>query len=108
MRKIRQGDNDWADIPRTDGLPMDGVGTWVGSWAIIPAVGEAAIVSGVMALSLDNMYFQRRITPADTLACPVLPTGQNYILVTQIKNDGILFSQEISHEKISIIAQGIV
>jgi hypothetical protein len=100
-RTIKQGDNDWADIPRTDGLIL--TSDWVGTWAIVTAVGATATVSGTMPLSTDNYYFQRRITPANTLACPV----GNYLLVTQIKNDALQFSQEISHERIAIVAQGI-
>lgn len=102
MRKIKQGDSDWADIPRTDGEVL-GVG-WVGSWAIVPAIGSPATVGGSMTPSADNFYFQRRITPTDTLACPV----GSYLLITQISNASMQFSSEISQEKIGIVAQGIV
>ena len=70
----------------------------------MPAIGSAATASGNMTLSTDLYYFQRRITPANTLACPV----GSYILVTQISNATLAFSSEISQEKISIIAQGII
>jgi hypothetical protein len=102
MRKIKQGDCDWADIPRTDGLILSA--DWVGKWAIVPAIGSTATVSGTMELSTDLFYFQRRITPTDTLACPV----GSYILVTQISNATLAFSSEISQQKIAIVAQGIV
>jgi hypothetical protein len=77
---------------------------WSGKWAIVTALGTTPLVSGTMAKSGDNMSFQQRITPTNTLAVPV----GTYILITQIDNSTLAYSSEITQTKIQITTQGIV
>jgi hypothetical protein len=102
MRKITQGDNDWADVARTDGLPVSA--SAIGRWAIVAKLGGVPVAEGQLYPAEDLSCFLRRLSPEDTM----IPKGR-YILVTQIKDDNLVYpySSEVGQEPIEIVAQGI-
>ena len=91
---------------------------WGGSWAIVDALDDLVTeevegsgttdnlvtrASGVLVLSPDNTTLELRIPPADT---STIATG-SYVLVAQVVNTVLEFSEEVMQDSFEITEQGI-
>jgi hypothetical protein len=96
-----QGDSYGYDFTSTSLGTFDD--NWYGNWAIVQALGDAPVSSGVMNRSLDQTAMELRIKPSDTDPIPV----GTYILVVELSNDAIEFNKEVMQDQFKITAQGV-
>ena len=103
--KKKAGDSIWIDVTGEALSTVDETwANWTGSWAIVPALGSAAVLSGAMTKGTDIGVFRIRI---GATAMAAIPAG-SYILVVQVENSTVDYVQEIAQEKLTLTAQGIV
>ena len=83
---------------------------WTGTWAVIESLDDVTdgddivtLASGDLVHSPDNTILQLRIPPADNNALPV----KTYVLVAQVINTAIGFSEEVLQAPYTITKQGI-
>lgn len=83
---------------------------WGGSWAIVSSLDDVSdgndivtLASGTLAISGDTTKLEMRIAPADT---QIIPVG-SYILVVEVVNATIGFSNEIMQDDFDVTEQGI-
>ena len=103
--KKKAGDSIWIDVTGEALTTVDATwANWTGSWAIVPTLGSASVLSGTMTEGTDIGAFQIRI---GATAMAAIPAG-SYILVVQVENSIVDYAQEIAQEKLTLTAQGIV
>lgn len=78
---------------------------WTGKWAIVDLLGTSntELATGSLSKNTDNTKFQLRILPADT---NTIPPG-DYVLVVEITNIALGFSNEVAQDKFTITPQGV-
>ena len=83
---------------------------WGGTWAIVQSLDDitdgddlVTLASGNLVLSGDTTTLELKILPAVTNAIPVA----EYILVAQVVNTVIGFSEEVMQKSFEILEQGI-
>lgn len=102
--KRKQGDSLWVDVTGEGIEEVDATwDNWTGSWAIVPELGQAAVISGTMTKTATAGQFRVRI--GSTLMAGL--SVRNYVLVCQVENTTVDYRQEIAQEKLTITAQGI-
>lgn len=99
MISIIQG-NSFTRSYTADAYPDLSGGGWVGVWAIVPALGSAAVASG--SLTNTGTVMELKLTPIIMETVPVA----KYMLVAQIKNDSLGYKDEVQ-EKMEVTPQGI-
>jgi len=103
--KKKQSDSLWLDITGESMGVVDSVwANWVGTWAIVTALGEVPVLSGTLTKDADaigKFYLRIGSTDMGTL------TVGNYIIVCQVENATVDYVQEIVQEKLTISTQGI-
>lgn len=114
--KCVQGSSFAYDITCEELQTLDS--NWGGSWAIVDALDDLVTeavegsgttddlvtrASGTLVLSGDNTALELRIPPAATNA---IATGA-YILVAQVDNATLSFSEEVMQDSFEITEQGI-
>jgi hypothetical protein len=79
---------------------------WTGTWAIVDVLGSGGTTeaTGAMAPSADLKAMELRIAPTDTASI----TEGSYILVAQITNTTLGYSDEVIQDPLTITAQGII
>ena len=83
---------------------------WVGSWAIVAGLDDitdgddlVTLASGPLVHSADDKVLEVRILPTETNIIPV----DEYVLVVQVVNAVLDFSEEVVQEPFLILEQGI-
>lgn len=100
---IKQGDSLWLDITGTvDDVDTDWA-NWSGAWAIVPAVGSAAISEGSLTKTATTGKFRFNLPTAVSAA---LAVGE-YVLIMQVENTSVDYRQEISQDRLIVKTQGI-
>lgn len=101
--KKAQGSNIWFDAV-ADGLPELterlelAWPTWTGKWALVPAAGGTAVLSGYLDRSDTVGTFEGRIGASETVSVPV----GKYNLVCQADNTTVDFSDEFAKSALEI------
>jgi len=102
--KLKHGNALWSSVTASNLELVDTVwDSWTGRWAIVPALGEAAVLSGTLDKNTDLGKFILRINSTQMRTLTV----RKYILVCEAVNSALDYEFEFAQEPITIEAQGI-
>lgn len=106
--KVTQGNSFGIDISCSELGTFDA--NFTGLWAIVEALDDktdgddiVTLAEGTMDRSSDDTKFELRILPAETNPIPV----GGYMLIAQISNTVLGYSQEVLQRAFTITPQGI-
>jgi len=102
--KLKHGNALWANVTASSLDLVDDVWeSWEGVWAIVPALGEAAVLSGALEKTAELGKFVLRVTSTQMATLSV----RKYILVCEAVNSAIDYKFEFAQEPLTIELQGI-